>query len=323
MKQKNVKKNSPLILSALVVISLGFFSCNQKPKKESPAETKVDLALKIDRFNIPGVGQVESIMIEDENGIVLIDAQRTKSAGKQVVEKLKSKGKQLYAVLITHPHPDHVGGLPTILEAYPGTPVLATKATKEEMVTDSEGEFYFARKVNGDEYPTELALPTRLIEDGETVTYGDIDLVVDELGPGEAIDINVFYSKELNALFVGDLMDNNRLGFVLEKRTAPWLQQLDKVLADYGKENPITYPGHGAPDDLRKLVEEQKEWLIDLRTLVGKEMKNGKKLSDMQVANIESAFEELHPNQIPVAPIPDMMKLNIKAVAEELSTEGN
>ncbi len=41
---------------------------------------------------------------------------------------------------------------------------------------------------------------------------------------------------------------------------------------------------------------QKKEWLIYLRTLVGKEMKNGKKLSDTQVAYIESAFEELHPN---------------------------
>ncbi|GAA4272923.1 hypothetical protein GCM10022258_22170 [Aquimarina gracilis] len=303
------------LLSSLVVT----LSC--KEKKEAEAKTTSETQLSIDRFNIPGVGQVETVFIEDESGIVLIDAQRTKSAGKQVIEMIKSKDKELYAVIITHPHPDHVGGLPTILEAYPNTPVLGTKATKEEMRTDSEGEFYFARKVNGDEYPTELSLPTQLIKDGETITFGDIKLVVDELGPGEAIDMNVFYSEDLNALFVGDLMDNNRLGFVLEKRTTPWLKQLDEVLENYKDRAPMAYPGHGDPEKLEVLVEEQKKWLNDLRNLVAEKMTIDSELTDAQVDEIEIAFQKLHPNQIPVAPIPDMMKLNIKAVAEELALE--
>ena len=46
-----------------------------------------------------------------ENGAVLIDAQFSSDEGKRVAELIKSTGKRLTKILITHPHPDHYYGL--------------------------------------------------------------------------------------------------------------------------------------------------------------------------------------------------------------------
>ncbi len=65
------------------------------------------------------VGQGDSTLIEFPNGEVsLIDA-GTRNNGKKVVEYLKEQGiKKIDYLIATHPHEDHIGGLPEIVRAF-------------------------------------------------------------------------------------------------------------------------------------------------------------------------------------------------------------
>lgn len=86
------------------------------------------------------VGQADSILIQASNGTsVLIDAGNN-GDGQGVVNYLKSQGvKELAAVIATHPHEDHIGGMDTVIKAFPVKQVYmpnATSTTKtfEDMV---------------------------------------------------------------------------------------------------------------------------------------------------------------------------------------------
>ena len=52
-----------------------------------------------------------SVIIEGENELVLVDAQLTKTNAERVLEELKKTKKPLSIVYITHAHADHFLGL--------------------------------------------------------------------------------------------------------------------------------------------------------------------------------------------------------------------
>ena len=66
------------------------------------------------------VGQADSIFIQTSSGVnVLIDGGNN-SDGERVVSYLKAQGvKRLDAVVATHPHEDHIGGLDRVLNEFP------------------------------------------------------------------------------------------------------------------------------------------------------------------------------------------------------------
>lgn len=86
------------------------------------------------------VGQADSILIQAADGsFVLIDAGNN-GDGPGVVSYLKSQGvKELAAVVATHPHEDHIGGMDTVIKSFPIKQVYmpnasSTTKTFEDMI---------------------------------------------------------------------------------------------------------------------------------------------------------------------------------------------
>src|SRR5713226_4484200 len=67
-----------------------------------------------------------SIIIEGEHEVMLVDAQLTKTTAERVLQEIRETKKALSIIYITHEHADHFLGLEVFKEAYPGVRIIAT-----------------------------------------------------------------------------------------------------------------------------------------------------------------------------------------------------
>lgn len=84
-------------------------------------------------WHIASVGHSNVIVIEGENGVILVDTLDTLERGQRVLDFIRERiGKEVKTIIYTHGHPDHRGGAgaftgsePEIIAFEPKTPVLA------------------------------------------------------------------------------------------------------------------------------------------------------------------------------------------------------
>lgn len=89
------------------------------------------------RVYVLDVGQGDSILLASGGKFMLVDAGEN-DKGDTVVADLKNLGvKSLAAVVGTHPHSDHIGGMDTVLKAFPvGALYLSPKTSNTETYED-------------------------------------------------------------------------------------------------------------------------------------------------------------------------------------------
>jgi glyoxylase-like metal-dependent hydrolase (beta-lactamase superfamily II) len=64
-------------------------------------------------------------IIEGQSGLVVIDALLTRTGSRALRDTVDALGKRLRAVVITHGHPDHYGGVTQLVAGLGATPVVA------------------------------------------------------------------------------------------------------------------------------------------------------------------------------------------------------
>ncbi|MBL8770326.1 MAG: MBL fold metallo-hydrolase [Phenylobacterium sp.] len=85
-------------------------------------------------FQVQPAGNVT--VIEQAEGLVLVDTGGSPGAGRRVVETVRRLSpKPVKAVVITHWHGDHPQGLSEILKAWPAARTIATRATQSHLRT--------------------------------------------------------------------------------------------------------------------------------------------------------------------------------------------
>src|ERR1700739_2058636 len=114
----------PLFLATLTIF-VAFVS--------APAQSKFQLKVHAGR------GQngydVNSTMIMGEKDMIVIDPQFSLPEAHRLAAEILESKKNLTAIYITHPHPDHFFGIAVLKQAFPQAKILALPATANAIKT--------------------------------------------------------------------------------------------------------------------------------------------------------------------------------------------
>jgi glyoxylase-like metal-dependent hydrolase (beta-lactamase superfamily II) len=301
-----------------------FVTAANSEEKPQKLHRTVVVQPQIDRFTVDGDGAVNTYWITTAQGLIVVDFQRdTESAGKAIA-KIQAVGKPVIAMLLTHAHPDHIGGIDQFKRAFPVAPLYATQATLNEVKNDTTGYQKMSPKFLQDKAPRAYPLPDRILKNRDRIVIGGVVIQVSELGKGESASATLFYLPQIGALFSGDVIANKMTDFLLEKGTGKWLKQIDRASQLYPQAKTI-YPGHGAPGNPNQLIKEQRVNLQFVRDQVKAQIANGQwngnELTDEGARAVAQATQARFPGYLPVAPLPGLLELNAKAVASELKKQ--
>ena len=201
-----MKKIIPFLL--LLSLLLGGCGMPYTPPAPSPpaataAPTTVSTAVETDGeellVHFIDVGQADCILIEQGDFAMLIDG-GNREDGQLVVSYLEQQGiEELTAVVCTHAHEDHVGGLPSVLAVYPVQEVYAPTKTYASNVFDNF--LYYV-----DQQGLEVTIP----QPGDQIAAGELEITV--LGPVQSyadpndtsIVLRLDYGQT-SFLFTGDM----------------------------------------------------------------------------------------------------------------------
>lgn len=188
----------------------------------APAETGVSgSGLTIQFID---VGQADCALLECDGAYMLIDG-GNRDDSQLVVSVLEQQGvKELDAVVCTHAHEDHVGGLPAVLAVYPTKAVYAPTKTYSSKIFD---KFVYYTDQQG----LEITIPAP----GDRFSLGQAEVTV--LGPVKSyaetndtsIVLQVAYG-ETRFLFTGDMetdAENDMMDYWGE--TVDWKADVLKV----------------------------------------------------------------------------------------------
>ncbi|HWP34065.1 MAG TPA: MBL fold metallo-hydrolase [Thermodesulfobacteriota bacterium] len=174
----------------------------------------------------PFTGRGTNTYLVGEGRPVLIDTGAGVPAYADALRRaLAAEAGPLAAVLVTHHHPDHQGGLAQVKALAPQAPVFKRPHPRDLVPPDrplaGEGEEPAAIEVEGARL---IALYT----------------------PGHASDHLCFYWEEARALFTGDLVLGGTTPVIPagDGDLAAYLASLERLLA---LDLEVLYPGHGEP----------------------------------------------------------------------------
>jgi hydroxyacylglutathione hydrolase len=192
------------------------------------------VTLVVDRY-VLGAAQENGYVVRPEHGAAEAVVVDPGDAAAQLRLELARSGARCAAILITHAHWDHIGGVADLAEGT-GAPVYAPEA--ELTVFERPDDFYAAQGVHIRGFT-----PDHLLAGGETIDVAGISFDVLHV-PGHSPG-HVAYAAD-GCLFSGDVLFAGGVGRT-DLPFGDWDTLLESIraLAERFPPDTLVYPGHG------------------------------------------------------------------------------
>ncbi len=239
-------------LAATLALSACAASETQPPQSASGADAAVQTqpapaALALQPFN-PGenaIFKVASTLIVGEKDAVLIDAQFSTLDAARLVELIRTSGKRLTTIYISHGDPDFYFGLETLHAAFPEAKILASPATIAHILETKDKKLAYWVPILDAGAPKTVIVPEPL--QGDRIELEGRSLEVIGLN-GPMPDRTYVWIPSLRTVVGGIPVMAGEHVWMADTQTpeshAHWLAQLDDIRA---RKPERVIPGHYAP----------------------------------------------------------------------------
>ncbi|MEU8515204.1 MBL fold metallo-hydrolase [Kitasatospora sp. NPDC048722] len=226
--------------------------------------------LEIDVFTGPeSAFFATSTLILGERTAILVDAQLTRSAGRELAEWVAGKGRRLLAIVVTHHHPDHYFGAEEVLRLFPEAQLLAAPAVVDGIHRTVAAKVAQWKPVYGDDIPDHPLIPAPLLPQPLMLDRQVIPVLM--LGQGDCGDSTVVHVPSIRTVIAGDFVYNGTHVWTADTTPAQrvtWGHNLGRI-ADLDVDRVIA--GHRAPeqgDDATRVLAFTGEYLQDFDRLL-------------------------------------------------------
>lgn len=248
--------------------------------------------------------------IVGSNGVAVVDTFVGPDAAKELLAEIrKVTNLPIRYVINTHYHLDHTGGNAVFAEV--GATILAHRNVRSWLHTENLKFFGSTPKPEAKTRVEALVLPDMVYTDAVDLYLGS-RLVQVRYMLGHTGGDSVVIVPDANVVFGGDLVWQKHLPNLIDASTQPWIQTLDKLLAEHPSSTFVS--GHG---DVATAADMQdfRDYLNTLRVDVAKAQSDGKSGQPL----VESVTAELQEKYGQWGFFDHFIGLNIRQTADELA----
>jgi glyoxylase-like metal-dependent hydrolase (beta-lactamase superfamily II) len=222
------------------------------------------------------------------NGVAVVDTFIAAEPAKELLAEVrKVTNLPIRYVINTHYHLDHTGGNAVFADA--GATIVAHRNVRAWLRTENLKFFGDNPKPEQKARVDALVLPDLVYSDAIDIYLGSRLVQVRYL-LGHTGGDSVVSVPDANVVMGGDLVWQHHLPNLIDASTQPWIQSLDRLLAEHPSATFVS--GHG---DLATTgdVRDFRDYLIALRQEVGKAQsagKSGQELADAVTAALKDKY---------------------------------